>query len=276
MMAMAPDDNVTQTIELADGVSRHEAEHLCEHLQSIIDQVGGSDGIKLAIQAGKLLAEPTMVHVLGKWTQATSGNAQILWIMSPYELGPQTSAQLAALGVIWTAIQAKAQFVSYICQRPRFGVGSQFRTAGDRVGVLAMVFSLIRQLLQFQPPEDKVLIPKDMIDTLTEPIDQSWSAAMGVLRILLEHTPALRYVMISGVNLFEGGAREMCQELVDVLFAHVQTVDWPVRVLFTTSGQSRVLGQSVPRESKVLSNNTFHQMRGRTMYPQLDMDVSDG
>jgi hypothetical protein len=82
--------------------------------------------------------------------------------------------------------------------------------------------------------------------------------------------------MISGVNLFEGGAREMCQELVDVLFAHVQTVDWPVRVLFTTSGQSRVLGQSVPRESKVLSNNTFHQMRGRTMYRQLDMDVSDG
>jgi hypothetical protein len=271
MMAMAPDNTVTQTLELADGVSRQEAEQLCEHLQSIIDQVGGGDGIKLAIQAGKLLAEPATVHVLGKWTQATSGDAQILWIMSPYEIGPRTSAQLAALGVIRTAIQAKAQFVSYICQRPRFGAGSQFRTAQDKVGVLAMVLSLIRQLLQFQPPEDKVLIPKEMIDTLPEPIDQSWSAAMSILRILLEHTPTLRYVMISGLNLIEGGAREMVQEFVDVLFAHVNTVDWPVRVLFTTSGQSRVLGLSVPRESKVLSNSTFHQMKGRTMYRQLDM-----
>ncbi|KAL2854562.1 hypothetical protein BJX68DRAFT_264462 [Aspergillus pseudodeflectus] len=271
MMAMAPDNTGTQAIELADGVSRHEAEQLCEHLQSIIDQVGGGDGIKLAIQAGKLLAEPAMVHVLGKWTQATSGEAQILWIMSPYEIGPQTSAQLAALGVIRTAIQAKAQFVSYICQRPRFGAGSQFRTAEDKVGVLAMVLSFIRQLLQFQPPEDKVRIPKEMIDTLIEPIDQSWTAAMGILRILLEHTPTLRYVIISSLNLFEGGAREMVQEFVDVLFAHVNTVDWPVRVLFTTSGQSRVLGLSVPRESKVLSNSTFHQMKGRTMYRQLDM-----
>ncbi|KAJ0414208.1 hypothetical protein BJY00DRAFT_295530 [Aspergillus carlsbadensis] len=271
MMAMAPGHDITETIELAHGVSRREAEHLCDHLQSMIDHVGGSDGIRLAIQAGKLLAEPVMVQVLGKWTQATSGDAQILWIISPYELGPQTSAQLAALGVIWTAIQAKAQFVSYICQRPRFGAGSQFRATEDKVGVLAMVLSLIRQLLQFQPAEDNVLIPKEMIDTLTEPVDESWTAAMRILHILLEHTPTLRYVMISGLNLFESGARDMCQEFVDALFAHVNTVDWPLRVLFTTSGQSRVLGQSVPRESKVLSSSTFHQMKGGIMYRGLDM-----
>jgi hypothetical protein len=271
MMAIAPDTDTPQTIELADGLSRREAQHLCEHLQTIIDQVGGSDGIKLAIQAGRLLAEPAMVHVLGKWTQATSGNGQILWIMTPYEIGPQTSAQLAALGVIWTAIQAKAQFISYICQRPRLGAGPQFQTAEDKVGVLAIVYSLICQLLQFQPPDDKVLVPKDLIDKLTAPIDESWSAAMTILRILLEHTPSLRYCIISDLNLFEGGARDMCQELVNVLFADATNVDWPLRVLFTTSGQSRVLGQRVPRESKVMTNNTFHQMKGRTIYREWDM-----
>ncbi|KAL2808967.1 hypothetical protein BJX63DRAFT_407181 [Aspergillus granulosus] len=271
MIAIAPDEGTIQTIEFDDGFSRREAEPLCECLQSIIDQVGGSDGIKLAIQAGRLLVEPAMVHVLGKWTQATSGDAQILWVMSPYEVGPQTSAQLAALGVIWTAIQAKAQFISYVCQRPRFGAGPQFQTVGDKIGVLAMVYSLIRQLLQFQLPDDNVLVPKRLVDKITEPIDESWSAAMTILGILLEHTPNLRYCVISGLNLFEGGARDMCQEFVDLLFAHANTVHWPVRVLFTTSGQSRVLGQSVPRESKVMTNNMFHQMKGRSMYRDLKM-----
>ncbi|KAL4750922.1 hypothetical protein BDW72DRAFT_203542 [Aspergillus terricola var. indicus] len=260
MIAIPPDNDTMQTIELADGLSRREAEHLCQHLQAVIDQVGGSDGIKLAIQAGRLLAEPTMVHVLGKWTQATTGNAQILWVMSPYEVGPETSAQLGALGVVWTAIQAKAQFISYICQRPRFGAGSQFQTAEDKIG-----------LLQFAPPDDKVLIPKTTIKELTGPINESWNAAMSTLRILLEHTPTLRYCIISGINLFEAGAREMGQEFVEVLFAHVRNVDWPVRVLFTTSGQSRVLGHSVPRESKVMTNITFHQMRKGTMYSELDL-----
>ncbi|KAL2838263.1 hypothetical protein BJY01DRAFT_251062 [Aspergillus pseudoustus] len=272
MMAIAPGNDTIQTIKLADGVSRREAERLCEQLQAVIDQVGGSDGIKPAIQAGRLLVEPTMVHVLGKWTQATSGDAQILWAMSPYEVGPQTSAQLAALGVVWTAIQAKAQFISYICQRPRFRAGSQFQAAEEKVGVLATVYSLIRQLLQFAPPDDKVLISKDTIEKLTETsVDESWNAAMGILRLLLEHTPTLRYCIISGINLFEGAARGMCQEFVDVLFAHVRNAHCPVRVLFTTSGQSRVLGQSVPRESKVLTSNMFHQMKGRAMYRELDM-----
>ncbi|KAL4970908.1 uncharacterized protein BDV14DRAFT_162255, partial [Aspergillus stella-maris] len=271
MLAITPDTHIQQTIELADGLSRREAEHLCEHLQKIIDQVGGTDGIMRAIQAGRLLAEPAMVHVLGKWTQATSGNGQILWIMSPYEIAPQTSAQLAALGVIWTAIQAKAQFISYICQRPRLGAGPQFQRAEDKVGILAMVYSLIRQLLQFQPLDDKVLVPKNFVDKFIEPIDESWSAAMAMLRILLEHTPTLRYCIISDLNLFEGGARDMCQEFVNVLFAEVEKVDWPVRVLFTTSGQSRVLGLSVPRESKVMSNKTFHQIKGRTIHQKLDM-----
>ncbi|KAL3465912.1 hypothetical protein BJX64DRAFT_252152 [Aspergillus heterothallicus] len=271
MMAIAPEESDMQTVELADGLSRRGAEQLCEPLQAIIEQVGGSDGIKLAIQAGRLLAEPAMVHVLGKWTQATSGNAQILWIQSPYEVGPHTSAQLAALGVIWTAIQTKAQFISYICQRPRFGSNAQFQAAEDKVGVLAMVYSLIRQLLQFQPSDDKVLVPKDIIDRLTAPVDESWPAAIGILRILLENTPTLRYCIISRLSIFEGRAREMCQEFVGVLFNHANTVDWPVRLLFTTSGQSRVLGQSVPRESKIMSSNTFHQMKGRAMYRALDM-----
>ncbi|KAJ5711736.1 hypothetical protein N7488_005892 [Penicillium malachiteum] len=113
----------TKVLGIRDGISRAEAEELCQSLdlQSLINQVGGSDGIEPARQAGRLVAEPNIIHTLGRWTQATSDDDLILWIMSPYEPGPQTSAELAAYGVIWTAIQAKAQFVAYICHRPRPG-----------------------------------------------------------------------------------------------------------------------------------------------------------
>ncbi|KAL2824350.1 hypothetical protein BDW59DRAFT_147532 [Aspergillus cavernicola] len=255
--------DITQATELPDGLSRAEAENLCSHLQSLIDQVGGSDGIRLAIQTGRLLVEPTMIHALGKWTQATSGNARILWISSPYEAGAQTSAQLVALGVIWTAIHAKAQFISYISQRPHYGKVPEFQGAEDKAGVLAMVYSLIRQLLQFQPPDDNVYISAETVDKLTDPAD-NWNTAMNLLKILLDNTPTLRYCIISGLNLLEGGGRDMCQEFVDVLLDHVNSADWPVRVLFTTSGQSRVLFRGVAKESKATTSKTFHQMRGLT------------
>lgn len=267
--------HVTATIEHPIGLSRAEAEHICERLQSFIKQAGGSDGIRLAIQAGRLLAEPTVVLTLGKWTQSISGNAQILWVISPFEMGPQTSAQLGALGMIWTAVEAKAQFISHICQRPHYGRIPGFKNAEDSAGILAMVYSLIRQLLQFQPPDndDDVRIDAEMLHKLTDQSgpDGKWDIAMALLKMLLENTPSLRYCIISGLNLLEGGARAMCQEFVDVFLAHVQNAEWPVRVLFTTSGQSRALSSSVPRGSKVLTNNTFHQTKGRMLCRDIKM-----
>jgi hypothetical protein len=243
---------------------------LCQHLQPFIEQVGGSDGIRMAVQAGRLVAEPAIVHKLGRWTQATSGDLLILWIMSPFEPGPKTSAQLSAFGVIWTAIRAEAQFISYICERVRPGRVAGFRDNEDKAGVLAMVYSLILQLLQFQIPGDGVSLRPEMIDQLTEP-EERWASALNLLRYLLENTPTLRYCIISGISLLEGGAREMCKDFVSVLLAHVRNAEWPLRVLFTTSGQSRALSEAVCKQSKVSMNNTFYQMKGTTMYRDVQM-----
>jgi hypothetical protein len=173
------DDKYTiQAVEPLDGISRPEAEEqLCHHLQSMIDEAGGSDGINPAMQAGRFLADPNIVHALGKWVQASAAsgpNAQILWIMSPWEAGPQTSAQLISLGVIWTAIQAQAQFISYIGQRPPYD--AKHGQDQDKLGVLALAYSLILQILQFQPPEDRLVIPEEIIRSLIQPADDSWAS----------------------------------------------------------------------------------------------------
>lgn len=265
--------NESEIAEMADvprGLSRSEANLVCQHLQPHIDQMGGSDGIRLALQTGRLVAEPSIIQPLGNWAQATSGNALKLWIISPFETGPQTSAQLAALGVIWTAIRARAQFVSYICQRPRYGTIPEFHNVEDKAGVMGMVYSLICQLLQFQPLDDKVYLQPEMLDRLTQP-GERWTAGLTLLRYLLENTPTLRYCIVSEINLLEGGARDMCQEFVDLLFAHARNADWPFRILFTTSGQSRALDGTVEKESKVMSHSTFRQMKGRLVYRDVQM-----
>ncbi|KAJ5614474.1 hypothetical protein N7528_008128 [Penicillium herquei] len=264
----------TEVLRITGGISRAEAEELCQSLdlQSLINQVGGSDGIEPARQAGCLVAEPNIIHTLGKWTQATSGDDLILWIMSPYEPGPQTSAELAAYGVIWTAIQAKAQFVAYTCHRPRPGTVPGYQSLEDKAAVLAMVYSLILQLLQFQPPGDDLSLQREMIDQLTQP-GERWDSSLALLKYLLANTLTLRYCIISGINLLEGEAQEMCKEFVDVLFSHVRDADSdsPLRVLFTTSGQSRTLFDTVSTDSKVFSNNTFRRAKGRRLYHNVEM-----
>ncbi|KGO63279.1 hypothetical protein PEX2_010800 [Penicillium expansum] len=265
--------NESEIAEIADvprGLSRSKAKLVCQHLQPHIDQMGGSDGIRLALQTGRLVAEPSIIQPLGNWAQATSGNALKLWIISPFETGPQTSAQLAALGVIWTAIRARAQFVSYICQRPRYGTIPEFHNVEDKAGVMGIVYSLICQLLQFQPLDDKVYLQPEMLDQLTQP-GERWTTGLTLLRYLLENTPTLRYCIVSEINLLEGGARDMCQEFVDLLFAHARNADWPFRILFTTSGQSRALDGTVEKESKVMSHSTFRQMKGRLVYRDVQM-----
>ncbi|KAJ5940512.1 hypothetical protein N7516_000680 [Penicillium verrucosum] len=261
---------IAEIVDVPGGLNRSEAKWVCQRLQPKIDQMGGCDGIRLALQTGRLVAEPAIVQILGNWAQATSGNSLKLWIISPFETGPQTSAQLAALGVIWTAIRARAQFVSYICQRPQYGSIPEIRNVEDKAGVMAIVYSLICQLLQFQLPDDRVYLRPEIFDRLTQP-GERWTTGLSLLKYLLENTPTLRYCIISRLNLLEGSARDMCQEFVDLLFAHSRNAHWPVRILFTTSGQSRALGGTVDKESKVVSHSTFRQMKGRLIYRDVQM-----
>ncbi|OQE20229.1 hypothetical protein PENFLA_c017G10373 [Penicillium flavigenum] len=226
--------NETEIAEIVDvppGISSSETKQVCKHHQPWIDQMGGCDGLRLALQTGRPVAEPTIVQILGNWTQATSGNALKLCIVSPFETGPQTSSKLAALGVIWTAIRVRAQFVCYICQRPRYRSNPEAYNVEDKAGIMAMVYSLICKLLQFQPSDGKVYLQPEMLNRPTQP-GEGWTTCLTLLKYLLENTPTLRYCIVSGINLLEGGAWDMCQEFVGLLFAHARSASCPLRIRF--------------------------------------------
>lgn len=261
---------INETQSLVKTISRGEAERYLLNLQEIIDRMGGSDGLRMAHQAGPLFAEPSMLQRLGEWTQATSGSSQILWIFGPHELGQGTSAVIAALGIIRTAVQSKTQFISYICQRPPYDPSMRNGESKDKTAVLAMVYSLITQLLQFKPPDDRASISQDLVNGFDQST-KSWKSALDLLKNLLQNTPVLRYCIIYGLNNIEYDAMELCRDFVKMILAHASNVHWPIRVLFTTSGQSRVLASLVDGNSVLRTTNTFHQMDGKILYQNTNM-----
>ncbi|KAJ6183786.1 hypothetical protein N7519_005087 [Penicillium mononematosum] len=118
-------------------------------------------------------------------------------------------------------------------QRRRRGVRGypEVYNVEDKAGVMAMVCSLICQLLQFQPSDDKVYLQPEMLDRLTQP-GERWTTGLLLLKYLLENTPC-------GTASFPGSTflkERDCQKFNDLLFAHVRNIDWPFWILFTTSG----------------------------------------
>ncbi|PYH96948.1 hypothetical protein BO71DRAFT_439210 [Aspergillus ellipticus CBS 707.79] len=256
------------------GIPRAKAEEdIDSYLQSLVRRAGGSDGIKWAMDSGPLLATPIMMEKLGEWLEVSSSSSEVLWIMGSYELGEQTSARSAALGMIRAAVQTKAQFLSYVCEQSPTQ-GGDFSISdpdvGDDTKVHAMICSLVRQLLQFRPPEDTVQIAPELLKRTT---GGDWHTALELLNYLLQNTPALRYCIIADVNCLEGDAESMCREFIQMLCSHTSTsrTDCPLRVLFTTSGQSAVLPECVPMESTIAVSGSYHRLRRRGQVQEIDL-----
>lgn len=146
--------------------------------------------------------------------------------MSPYETIEKTSAELATLGTVWTAIQARTRFMAHMCQRLPYNEVPDFLQSEDRAGMIALVYGLLSELLCFDLPTDT-------------PIDTD------LLQIPdLESAPSLGYCVISGLNLLENNASDGCQYLRNS-FQHVENCSSFFRIMFTTSG--RYTGQSSTR-----------------------------
>lgn len=252
----------------ADGLCRAEAEAFYSHILAFINRAGGSDGIKLAVESGPLVATPVIMEKLTEWlVDPPSGTTRTLWIMGAYEVGSHTTTRATALGVIRTAAQAKAQFLSYVCEHPPSDGMLPSEPVGDAAGVQAMVCSLIYQLLQFRPPDDNVSIAPGLLGSLNE----DWYPALELLEYLLRNTPVLRYCIIADLNRLEGSAERMCREFVQMLFSFVDDPECSVRVLFTTSGQSAVLAQYVAMESTLEISGRYHRFKKRGQYREIDL-----
>lgn len=169
---------------------------------------------------------------------------------------------MAALGVIRTLALADAPFISYIPSRTATACMTQPQSR-EESGLLSVVYCLIRQLLRFRPSDDSFRADTDTLEHLDGGMG-GWETGLSLLRDLLQHTASLRYCVIHGLNEFESETSEgLCKELVALLVDHSRQALHPLSLLFSTSGQSRVLHEFIGWEERVYTDSSTRMVRKR-------------
>ncbi|KAF2654294.1 hypothetical protein K491DRAFT_679769 [Lophiostoma macrostomum CBS 122681] len=230
--------------------SREQAERDCKVLHSLLC---GTDGVNEAQESGQLLADINVIGRLAVWIQESTRTSCKLWIDFPYEFQQDCPAKATALGMISITARSKAPFISYVCRKPRYNEIPETQEP-ERAGVCSAVYSLLLQLFKFRPQPDEFYTTQEELSEIIGPT-YSFTAALQLLKSLLQNTPTLRYCIIHGLNDLEtGDGLNDCKAVVEVLFSHARRAKHPFSILFTTAGQSRALYALMDRNDRASSD----------------------
>ncbi|OAK94708.1 hypothetical protein IQ06DRAFT_381858 [Phaeosphaeriaceae sp. SRC1lsM3a] len=202
------------------------------------------------------VSEKDVIHKLRTW-MADNSRSRTLWISSPYEPGIAVpSCRAAVMTAIATAWQAEAPIISHSCSRPstkhlRLGMNV------EQIGLISLVYSFIRQLLQFNNIVDDIETNNDGYNTLSGDVT-SWEPGLSCLRRLLNKTPVVTFCVIENLNELESNqGRVWCKELLDVLKERQQQTGVFFNILYSTAGQSLVLPAYVSSGDRHLTPGGF-------------------
>jgi hypothetical protein len=251
--------------DVRNDVGRDDA---AKRLQRLSAFVCGTNGTALARYSFMKLADEAVIRRISQWMKNTQSSER-LWITFPWVPGQATSSRMAALGVIGIAMAVDAPFVSYICQQPDEDAIDE-SLSPQRAGLLSLVYSLIQQLLKFQPQDDGFHVDQEFLDRL-DGVESSWKSALTLLRSLLKYTSILRYVIIDGINRLEGGdATADCMELLELLFECSGDPSFPTSFLFTTAGRSEVLFEVMGFEERAVTDKHMRAVQRKGEVLQQD------
>ncbi|KAI1155265.1 hypothetical protein F4825DRAFT_68629 [Nemania diffusa] len=234
-LAIEPASRI-QDVTTPTGITRASAR---AHVPALEPFIVGDEGSRLLGAGSFWVAEEEVLPKLRAWMVGDKA-PRTLWISSPYDIAGMTSARAAALAVVAAAWQAETPIISHFCQRPK---PNEVRagTGVEQMGLIGLVYSLIRQLLQFSAAEDVLDVSAESLTSL-DGGNESWDAGLTALRALLDHTPVLMYCVIDGLNDLEwGGGSSRCGQVLEVLLARQRRAGTVFNILITTAGQSRVL-----------------------------------
>jgi hypothetical protein len=202
----------------------------------------------------RLSVDPSVAMALHDWTRGLRSQTLAISGDQPVAL-PDATTQLCACYVS-LARQQHIPIISHFCLVRRYTTGDR-ATRAER-GLIALAYSLIRQLIELAPPMFNCDSEYDLSADRFRRLDgtmASWKDALSILDILLSFAPPILFCAIDGLDLLEVPSTEDClRSLVQVLVSHTARRVAPpsdlipqetlLKVLFTTAARSSPL-QSV-------------------------------
>lgn len=207
-------------------------------------------------QAHLWVSEKDIIYKLRDWMTDNS-RSRTLWISSPYEPGVAVpSCRAAVMAAIATAWQAEAPIISHSCNRPS---RKQLRPGmnHEQIGLISLIYSFIRQLLQFGTIVDEIETNEDGFGALNGEVS-SWGPSLRCLRRLLNKTPVVTFCVIESLNDLESNkGRVWCKQMLDVLEERQQQAGVAFNILYSTAGQSLVLPAYVSSRDRHMTSGAF-------------------
>jgi len=194
----------------------------------------------------RLLADADTVFALAEWTKSVK--SQVIAVAC--RLTPCHTSLISAFYVS-LARQNKIPIISHFCSLPQHEPRGESAAAGQ--GLVALAYSLARQLIEFLPPVLDCDSTCDLSPDRFRKFDgtlASWKEVLSVIDTLLYFAPPVLFCVINGLHLLEDSSTQSCiTSLVHTLVTHTKrwvsaTAKTPnmnpqkllLKVIFTTAG----------------------------------------
>ena len=164
-------------------------------------------------------------------------------------------ARLAAIYIDY-ATRSDLPSISYFCELSR---DEPLRPDNSRESqaLLALAYSLIRQLVEILPPEFES--PYDLSEEKFASMDgtlKTWKVTTEILRSLISFIPKKLFCIINGLQILDDKSTESSlDELVQLLHGLSVPDEHSVKVLFTTEGRSRCLLRTLKKSELVFADH---------------------
>lgn len=207
----------------------------------------------------EIYADPSVITTLREWTLGSL--SQVLTIACPSVTSFPCPATILSGYYTYSARRAGLPVISHFCS-PSLQTSSGNSPAAH--GLVALVYSLIRQLIELAPPVLDCEISSDPSAERFRKLDgtlNTWEEAISVLDTLLNFMPPLLFCIIGGLDVLHDESTERClQSLVRTLVRRTTrpspasthggpgTKPAMLKVLFSASGSPAVLSEIPPHQ----------------------------
>ncbi|KAK4165173.1 hypothetical protein QBC43DRAFT_316153 [Cladorrhinum sp. PSN259] len=207
------------------------------------------DGKANALQSlstipGSSIPQEVLIDVQ-KWLRLDK--TALLWVEGPVTSDLSTTA----LQVSLVTSNAGVPCISFFDKARYAFASSKSSLSQKEAGIIALLFTLITQLVNLLPPSFATEL--DFDENQFSRLDGTWESvnpALNIIRALLRHAPPSIVCVVDGIQSLEvKQTKRYLQELVDIL--REQGDSTVVKVLFTTDGMSQTLAKKMKGRERV-------------------------